>query len=103
MRTIDEIGLALGESLKDLRLRRNVDRVSLAERAGVSLTALKNLEAGGGTIKTLISVVRALGREEWFNTIAPLASVNPLTMPRDAERRQRASKPRKPREKKEPQ
>lgn len=98
MRTIDEIEFALGESLRELRLQRNVDQETLAERASVSVTALKNLEAGRGRVKTLISVVRALGRDEWFKTIAPLASVNPLTMPRDAERRQRASKPRKKKE-----
>jgi len=91
--TIDEHLAALGEHLRALRLQRNVGQRALAEQAGVSLHALKSLESGAGsTLRTLVSVVRALGREDWLSTIAPIASINPLTMPRDSIVRQRASK-----------
>jgi hypothetical protein len=39
-------------------------------------------------------VLRALGREDWLKTIAPVATINPLTMPRAATPRLRARKSR---------
>ncbi|WP_233808917.1 helix-turn-helix domain-containing protein [Paraburkholderia sp. HP33-1] len=79
--TLDELGIDLGEKLKRLRLNKNLDQKTLAARAGVSVRALRNIEAGqGSTVKTLLSVVRALGRESWLDTVAPVATVNPLTL-----------------------
>ena len=86
---------ALGERLRSLRLMKNLDQTTLAARAGISLGALKNLEGGHGTtVKTLVRVVRVLGREEWLAGVAPMASINPLTMVRNAHVRQRASRER---------
>lgn len=96
MRSVSELEVALGEGVKALRLLRNIDQKTLAERAGVSVSALRNLETGAGaTVKTLAAIVRALGRDEWLGTLAPVATVNPLTMPREATRRQRATGRRK--------
>lgn len=90
-----ELEANLGESLRALRLDRNIGQRTLAERAGVSLRAVKNLEGGSGsTLKTLMGVLRALDREDWLNTIAPVASINPLMLTRSAAPRQRASRPR---------
>lgn len=81
----------LGSKLRHLRLDRNMEQATLAARAGVSLNALKRLELGrGSTTHTLLSVLRALGRESWLDTIAPIATINPLTMTRAAKPRQRA-------------
>lgn len=91
--TLTELEVHLGERLKALRLNQNLDQITLAERAGISVGALKNVENGAGsTVKSLVSVLRALGREEWLSTIAPIATVNPLTMRRAAHQRQRASR-----------
>ncbi len=91
--TITEQETQLGERLKLLRLNQNLDQVTLAERAGISVGALKNLENGSGsTLKTLIAVLRVLGRQEWLSTIAPVATINPLNMPRASQQRQRASR-----------
>lgn len=91
--TIAEQEQLLGERVKALRLHQNLDQLTLAARAGVSVGTLKNLERGSGsTTKTLIAVLRALGREEWFASIAPIATINPLNMPRTARQRQRASR-----------
>lgn len=91
MHTPEELESSLGERLRALRLMKNIDQATLAARAGVSVGALKNLEGGHGTtVKTLIRVVRALGREEWLAGVAPIASINPLTVVRDAQPRQRA-------------
>lgn len=94
--TPGEMEAALGEKLKSLRLSRNLDQKTLADRAGLSVRALRSLEAGqGSTVKTLVGVLRALGRQDWLNTIAPVATINPLTLTRDAQPRQRASRPRR--------
>jgi transcriptional regulator with XRE-family HTH domain len=89
--TVSELETALGASLRALRLDRNIDQKSVAARAGVSVHAVKNLESGRGTLKTLVSVLRALEREGWLTTIAPVATINPLSIPRTAGRRQRAA------------
>lgn len=95
IQTPDELEVTLGESLRALRLHKNIDQVSLAGQAGISVRALKNVENGyGSTLKTFTRVLRALGREEWLQTVAPVASINPLSLTRQAEPRRRA-RPRK--------
>ncbi|WP_272939561.1 helix-turn-helix transcriptional regulator [Cupriavidus necator] len=93
--TLEELECEVGCSLRRLRINRNLEQAVLAKRAGVSVRALRNLELGNGsTLHTFISVVRALGRQGWFGTIGPVATINPLMLTRTAEPRQRASKPR---------
>jgi transcriptional regulator with XRE-family HTH domain len=92
--TLAELEIDFGEKLKRLRLNKNWDQKTLAARAGVSVRALRNIEAGqGSTVKTLLSVLRALGRESWLDTVAPVATVNPLTMTSRASQRVRATSP----------
>lgn len=89
--TTEQWELSVGENLKQLRLLRNIDQRTLAMRAGISTRALQRLENGeGSTLFTLIRVVRSLDRESWLFTIAPIASINPLTAVRHCKRRQRA-------------
>ena len=81
--------------MRALRLRANLDQVSLAERAGVGLTALKNLESGkGATLKTLIKTLRALDRADWLTSLAPPVSISPMQMLKTKSARQRASRKR---------
>lgn len=91
--SVGEMEARLGDRLRALRLERNLDQATLAGRAGVGINALKRLETGGGsTLKTLVGVLRALNRQEWLNTIAPVATINPLTVPRAGTERQRATR-----------
>ncbi|WP_244142332.1 helix-turn-helix domain-containing protein [Burkholderia vietnamiensis] len=95
IQTVEEMELDLGEKLKRLRLNKNLDQKTLAARAGVSVRALRNLEGGEGTtVRTLLSVVRALGRESWLQTVAPVPTINPATFTTRAASRLRASSPR---------
>lgn len=92
-----EMEVALGDELRKLRLSRNLDQNTVAERSGISVRALRRLEAGdGSTLHSLISVLRTLGRQDWLKTIAPVASINPLSFSRQSKPRQRASSLRKP-------
>ena len=94
--TLADLEEQLGAGLRRLRLDRNLEQATLAERAGISLRSLQRLELGqGSTTHTLINVVRALGREDWLKTIAPAPTINPLTMTRTAKPRQRAAGRRK--------
>lgn len=93
--TLAELEALLGEQVKKLRLSRNIDQTLLAERAGISRRALQNLEAGAGSsTASLLSVVRALGREDWLSLLAPTTTINPLTMVRARRERQRATSTR---------
>lgn len=95
--TLDEIESDLGGWLKALRLDRNINQSTLAERAGISVSALKALENGtGSTLRIFVAVLRVLKREDWLKSIAPVASINPLTMTRTANPRRRASKQLRP-------
>lgn len=89
--TVAEMEVAIGDSIRALRLQQNLDQKTLAARAGISVGALKAIESGSGSrLRTLVAVMRVLGREDWFSTIAPIATIDPLTMPRAAHQRQRA-------------
>jgi len=89
----EEWETTLGRQLRDLRLRQNVDQRQLAEQAGVALNVVKNLEAGkGATVKSLVKVLRALGRAEWIDSLAPAVSISPLQMLKTKPSRQRASR-----------
>lgn len=95
VKTVEEWESGLGEQMRALRLRANLDQISLAERAGIGLTAVKNLESGkGATIKTLIRALRALDRADWLLTLAPPVSISPLQMLKAKPARQRASRRR---------
>lgn len=92
-----ELEQLLGSRLRDLRLLKNLDQKSLADRAGLSLNAVKHLESGkGARVNSLIKVLRALERTDWLDTLAPIVSISPIQMlkrgsrePRRARRRAR--------------
>jgi len=87
---------SLGEQVRALRIAAGHDQATLASLAGLSLGAVKNLEQGNGsTLRTIIRAVRALGKEEWLNSLAPRISVSPLDVLRNRrEPRQRVYRER---------
>ncbi|MBK6743835.1 MAG: helix-turn-helix transcriptional regulator [Hydrogenophilales bacterium] len=91
-----ELQELLGERLKRLRLSRNLDQRTTAEKAGISEKALRNLEAGrGSTVETLLRVLKALDHLQGLDMLAPEVSVNPLELLRQAKPPQRVRRPRK--------
>ena len=80
-RTIAEWEAYLGEQVRNLRIRSDLEQIELASRADVSIGALKNLEGGkGSSLKTLIKVIQALNRPEWLEALAPQVAVSPMQM-----------------------
>lgn len=86
----------LGRQIRTLRLRRNLDQQQLADRAGIALNAVKNLESGkGSTVRSLLQTVRVLNREDWIRSLAPPVSISPIQMLKTKAPRQRASRKRR--------
>jgi transcriptional regulator with XRE-family HTH domain len=95
IRTSAELEQQLGSRLRELRLLKNLDQASLAERAGVSLNALKHLEGGkGARLNSLIKVLRGLERTDWLETLAPTVSISPIQMLRRGSREPRRARRR---------
>jgi transcriptional regulator with XRE-family HTH domain len=81
---------AFGAQVRSLRITRNLDQSQLAELAGVSLGSVKSLEQGkGSTLRTVVRVARALGREEWLTGFAPRVPISPIDVLRSARREPR--------------
>lgn len=77
----------VGAQVRELRLRTNRSQKDLAGAANVSVSSVQNLEGGrGSSLRTLISVLRALGRESWLEQIAPPVAVSPIAMLRERQR-----------------
>ncbi len=77
----DELQTVLGKQLQELRIAKNLDQVTTAEKAGISEKALRNLEAGrGSSIETLVRVLKALDSLDGLRLLAPKASVSPLAL-----------------------
>ena len=92
----NELQELLGERLKRLRLNRNLDQRTTAEKAGISEKALRNLESGrGSTVETLLRVLKALDYLRGLDMLAPEISVNPLDLLRQAKQPRRVRRPRK--------
>jgi DNA-binding XRE family transcriptional regulator len=87
---IPELQAILGEQLQALRIAKNIDQISTAERAGISEKALRNLEAGrGSTVESLLRVLKALDSLDGLNLLAPKPSKSPLARLRTSKPRQR--------------
>lgn len=95
--TQDEMLGSLGESLRSARLAQNLSQQTVAVRSGVSMTALRNLEAGrNASTSALLSVCRTLRQTDWIEHIAPPELNDALfDRPEPGRKRLRAARQRK--------
>jgi len=90
-------GVLLGkvaDALSQLRLNQNLSQQTVAERSGISLKAVVNLESGNGaSLKSFLSVCRTLGKLDWIEELTPPEGPSPMELLKLAgrPRRQRAS------------
>lgn len=93
---VEQLERELGLQIRRLRKSRGLTQQRLAEQANTSLGAIKNLESGqGATTRTLARALRALGAEDWIQTLyVPEPKFNPLDLPglKGATIRERPSK-----------
>lgn len=96
--SIDLLLSEIGESLRQVRLQRNLTQQIVAERSGVSFNTVGNIELGKcASLKSFLAVCRTLGKTDWIKTLAPPLGVSPIEMMKrmGKPQRQRASTARK--------
>ena len=78
----DELECVLGQRLRSIRIYHRLTQEQLAERANISVGAVKHIESGSGsTISTMVKVLRVLGQEDWIKKLgAEPVSFNPLDL-----------------------
>jgi transcriptional regulator with XRE-family HTH domain len=87
-----EILAELGARLESARLRRDWTQARLAREAGIGVRTLKRLEAGeGGTLTTLVRVLRVLGLMDGVDLALPDAGPGPVEQAERGRGRRRAS------------
>jgi transcriptional regulator with XRE-family HTH domain len=95
-----ELQIELGKRVRQLRLSRNLDQRTTAEKAGISKATFRNLEAGrGSSVETLLRTLKALDYAEGIEILAPEPTVNPLALLRTSAPPQRVRRKRGPRKK----
>lgn len=89
--TLEEWEILVGQEIRAVRIASNLDQERTAALADISVGALSNLERGkGSSLKTLVAVVRALGRADWLEALAPPVTVSPIQMLRARQKSPRA-------------
>ena len=77
----DELQAVFGKQLQELRISKNLDQITTAEKAGIAEKTLRNLEAGrGSSVETLVRVLKALDSLDGLSLLAPRSSVSPLAL-----------------------
>ncbi|CAN5581080.1 hypothetical protein BH24ACT5_BH24ACT5_00840 [soil metagenome] len=87
IRSTKEWERQLGKDLRRERIAGGSTMQEVANRANLSVGALRNLEHGrGATVGTLIRVLRALDRTDWLESLASDVDVSPMEMLRQRQR-----------------
>ena len=90
LKSVTELQQLLGQRLNALRLLREIDQGTTAERAGLSIRTIQYLEEGrGATLSTLLRVLKALDALEGMELLAPRPVGKPLPLPRGPGARER--------------
>jgi len=72
MKDINQIMLQFGESIKQLRLHRDISQEVLSEMIGMPRDTIRRLESGGNvTIRSLFSILISLNRIDWLDSLLP--------------------------------
>lgn len=79
--TLEEWEARVGDQIRSERVAQELDQARLSSLANVSIGALSSLERGqGSSLKTLVAVIRALGRTDWLESLSSAATISPLQM-----------------------
>ena len=91
----------IGQFIQDTRLQQNKSQLQTAAAAGIDRSTLSQVEKGnGGTILTLIQILRVLGQLEVLKAFEVERKVSPIQLARlEQNKRRRARNINKPGEK----
>lgn len=86
----------LGRRLEGERLRQNLKQSDLAKLTGISTKTIYNVEEGrGGSMRTLIALLRGLNQLDALDAVVPDPGLSPIQLSDlRGKQRQRASTPR---------
>jgi len=68
----------IGRRLKTNRLNKNWTQKEVADFSGISVTAVKSVESGKGTILSLVKILRALKSLDSLNAFLPDPGFSPM-------------------------
>lgn len=93
-RSENEMLKALGDNLRAERLLLNLSQQVIAERSGLSLKAVRNIESGeNASTRSLMALCRTLKKTDWIVNLAPPEMDRSMFERKDPfKRRQRAAK-----------
>ena len=82
----------IGQRLKRARLNANHTQKEVAERAGLSVTAVQSVERGDARLESVVLVLMALDMVEQIRNFVPEQEISPLQLVKlQGKKRQRAS------------
>jgi len=82
----------IGQRLKRARLNANHTQKEVADRAGLSVTAVQSVERGEALLESVVSVLMALDMIEQIKNFVPEQEISPLQLVKlQGKKRQRAS------------
>lgn len=86
--------LVIGKFIKDSRLKQNKSQQAVADAAGINRSTLSQIENGrGGTLLTLIQILRVLDSLSFLNIFKLEEKVSPLYLAKmEMKKRKRAGK-----------
>ncbi len=91
-----DIGKELGHRVKTMRLNKNWTQQEISDFSAISLSAIKSIESGKGTIRSLIKILRALKSLDALNNFLPKPPISPKQLVKlRGKQRVRASKTKK--------
>jgi transcriptional regulator with XRE-family HTH domain len=84
--------VSIGQFIQDTRLQQNKTQQQIADAAGINRSTLSQVEKGnGGTLLTLIQILRALGQLSILKNFEVERKISPLQLAKLEQRqRQRA-------------
>jgi putative transcriptional regulator len=79
--TTEEVMAELGRRVRDFRLQQNLTVAEVALKAGLSVSAISNIENGRNPrLESIVRALRVLGRLESLDAFLPPPLVSPIQL-----------------------
>ena len=93
--TPEELAAEVGSRVRAMRIDRRIEQADLAQRAGISIKAMRSLEQGhGSTLETFLRTLKGLEALDGLEALAPRTTINPLALVDHRRAPQRVRRPK---------